>query len=115
MKAKKKGGYKYGVRIYWSPEDDAYVAEVPELLGCATHGATFEEAARNAEDAIESWIMGAKAAGNPIPEPVATKKYSGKFMTRIQPQIHKALALKAEDNGKSLNRLVEEILEKSVS
>ena len=115
MKRKKKKEHKYAVRISWSPADGAYVAEVPELVGCATHGASFEEAARNAEDAIESWMMGAKAAGNPIPEPIATKKYSGKFIARIQPQIHRALAIKAENNGKSLNRLVEEILERAVS
>jgi predicted RNase H-like HicB family nuclease len=64
----------YNVSLYWSEEDGVYVAEVPELPGCATHGSTSEEAMGNARDAIESWIIGAKESGNSIPEPIAMKK-----------------------------------------
>jgi predicted RNase H-like HicB family nuclease len=60
---------KYEVIIYWSKEDDAYVAEVPELAGCAAHGASQEEALHNAQDAIGLWVETAREFGNPIPEP----------------------------------------------
>ena len=60
---------KYEVIIYWSAEDGAFIAEVPELPGCAAHGMTQEEALRNAQDAMRLWIDTAKEFGDPIPEP----------------------------------------------
>ena len=60
---------KYEVIIYWSEEDQAYIAEVPELPGCAADGATYQEALANAETVIQEWIETAKELGRPIPEP----------------------------------------------
>lgn len=60
---------KYEVIIYWSDEDEAFVAEVPELAGCMADGATYQEALANAEIAIQEWIETAKELGRPIPEP----------------------------------------------
>lgn len=53
--------------ICWSDQDDAYVAEVPELPGCMAHGNTCESAAANANEAIQLWIDTAKEFGDPIP------------------------------------------------
>lgn len=64
---------KYEVIIYWSEEDDAYVAEVPQLAGCAAHGDSQEEALRNAQDAISLWIETAREFGDPVPEPVGRR------------------------------------------
>ena len=60
---------KYEVIIYWSDEDQAFVAEVPELPGCAAHGSTQETALANAQEAIGLWIETAKESGDPIPAP----------------------------------------------
>ena len=60
---------KYEIIIYWSNEDVAFIAEVPELTGCAAHGNTQEEALQNANDAIQLWIDTAKEFGDPVPEP----------------------------------------------
>jgi predicted RNase H-like HicB family nuclease len=60
---------KYEVIIYWSEEDGAFIAEVPELPGCSAHGATQEEALSNAQDATRLWIDTAKEYGDPVPEP----------------------------------------------
>jgi predicted RNase H-like HicB family nuclease len=60
---------KYEVIIYWSVEDEAYVADVPELPGCSAHGPTQESALSNAQDAIRLWIDTAKEFGDPVPEP----------------------------------------------
>ena len=60
---------KYEIIIYWSDEDEAIVAEVPQLPGCAAHGGTQDDALRNAQDAIRLWIDTAKEFGDPIPEP----------------------------------------------
>ena len=60
---------KYEIIIYWSDEDEAFVSEVPELTGCAAHGATQESALASAQEAIRLWIETAKEFGDPIPEP----------------------------------------------
>ena len=60
---------KYEIIIYWSGEDDAFVAEVPELPGCAAHGASQELALANAQQAIQLWVETAREFGDPIPEP----------------------------------------------
>ena len=61
--------YKYEVIIYWSAEDDVFVAEVPELPGCMAHGDTYESALLSAQEAIGLWVDTAKEFGDPIPEP----------------------------------------------
>jgi predicted RNase H-like HicB family nuclease len=60
---------KYEVIIYWSKDDQAFIAEVPELLGCAADGATYQEALANVETVTQEWIETAKDLGRPIPEP----------------------------------------------
>ena len=60
---------KYQVIIYWSKDDQAFVAEVPELPGCAADGATYQEALANVETVIQEWIETAKDLSRPIPEP----------------------------------------------
>ena len=59
----------YEMIVWWSAEDDAYVVDVPELPGCMAHGATRQEAIKNAEDAIRFWIKTAKENGLEIPQP----------------------------------------------
>jgi predicted RNase H-like HicB family nuclease len=60
---------KYEIILYWSNEDEAFIAEVPELAGCAADGATRQEALANAETVIAEWIETARGLGRPIPEP----------------------------------------------
>ena len=59
---------KYEVFIYWSDEDQVFVAEVPELPGCSAHGSTQEAALASAQEAIRLWIDTAREFGDPIPE-----------------------------------------------
>jgi predicted RNase H-like HicB family nuclease len=61
--------YKYEIIIYWSAEDQAFIAEVPELPGCAAHGSTPAEALSQAGEAITLWIETAREFGDPVPEP----------------------------------------------
>lgn len=61
--------HKYEVVVYWSADDEAFVAEVPELPGCAAHGSTPEEALREAQEAITLWLDTAREFGDPIPAP----------------------------------------------
>ncbi|MBI2432888.1 MAG: type II toxin-antitoxin system HicB family antitoxin [Candidatus Hydrogenedentes bacterium] len=61
--------FRYEIIIYWSEEDQAYIAEVPELPGCAADGPTYQEALAQAEVIIGEWIETARELGRPIPEP----------------------------------------------
>jgi predicted RNase H-like HicB family nuclease len=64
-----KPEYRYEVIIYWSDEDAAFIAEVPELPGCAADGPTYAEAVTNVEVIIREWIETARELGRSIPEP----------------------------------------------
>lgn len=59
----------YEIILYWSERDRAFIAEVPELPGCAADGATYREAIQNVETIMEEWIETARELGRPIPEP----------------------------------------------
>jgi predicted RNase H-like HicB family nuclease len=60
---------KYEVIIYWSAGDNSFIAEVPELPGCAADGATKQAALKNVDLVVKEWIATAKSLGRPIPEP----------------------------------------------
>jgi len=61
--------FKYEVIVYWSDEDQAFIAEVPELPGCAADGQTYQKALANVQVIIKEWIETAKEEGRLIPEP----------------------------------------------
>jgi len=67
---------KYEIIIYWSQEDNAFIAEVPELPGCMADGKTYQEALRNAEIIISEWIETAKELGRKIPQPRGRLMYA---------------------------------------
>ncbi|MFN2427008.1 MAG: type II toxin-antitoxin system HicB family antitoxin [Candidatus Binatia bacterium] len=71
-----RSDWKYEIIIYWSDEDQAYVAEVPELPGCAADGATYTQALANVEAIIGEWIETARELGRPIPEPKGRLLYA---------------------------------------
>jgi len=68
--------WKYEIIIYWSEEDQAYIAEVPELPGCAADGPTYKQALANVEMIIQEWIETAKELKRPIPEPKGRLLYA---------------------------------------
>ena len=61
--------YKYEIILYWSNEDNSYIAEVPELAGCMADGNTMQSALENVHTVIEEWIETAKLMGREIPVP----------------------------------------------
>lgn len=61
--------HKYETIIYWSDEDQIFVAEIPELPGCMAHGTTPEAALAQAQEAMQLWIDTAREFGDPVPEP----------------------------------------------
>lgn len=64
-----KTNNRYGIILYWSEQDGAYIAEVPELSGCSADGLTYQEAIQNIVVVIDEWIQTARDLGRPIPKP----------------------------------------------
>lgn len=106
--------YKYKIDLTWDSEDKLYIARVPELDGCLSHGKTEFEAIRNVEKAIHGWIKTAKEFKMKIPEPVYQRNFSGSFNIRVPQEVHRHLALKAVEEKVSLNHLVSHILAKAI-
>jgi len=67
---------RYEIIIYWSEADQAFIAEVPELPGCAADGATYEEAVANALVVVDEWVETAQGLGRPIPQPRGRLMYA---------------------------------------
>jgi predicted RNase H-like HicB family nuclease len=85
----------YGMILVWSEEDDAYLARVLELPGCAADGKTREEAIANAVEAIEDWIATAKELGREVPPPLSDQQYyeqAKEFAAQNQAQFQKAVS-----------------------
>jgi len=67
---------KYEVIIYWSDDDDSFIAEVPELPGCMADGTTYNEVMKRIQEVMDEWIETAKQLDRPIPEPKGRLKYA---------------------------------------
>ena len=67
---------RYEIIIYWSHDDNAYIAEVPEIAGCMADGPTASEVVKNVEKVIQEWIETATELGRPIPEPKGRLRYA---------------------------------------
>jgi predicted RNase H-like HicB family nuclease len=67
---------RYEIIIYWSQQDDRFIAEVPELPGCMADGKTYSETLQNAEEVMREWIDYAKELGREIPEPKGRLVYA---------------------------------------
>ena len=76
MSMGKKSDARYEIIIYWSEEDQAFIAEVPELPGCAADGKTYKEAVANAEVVIQEWIETARELGRAVPQPKGRLLYA---------------------------------------
>lgn len=102
----------YTYRVTWSENDQEYVglcAEFPSLSWLASKP---ETALKGIMKVVADVVADMDASNEPIPEPIATKHYSGKFMVRVPPEIHRTLALEAAEAGVSLNRLASAKLSK---
>lgn len=112
--AKKHFELKYKLEINWSPDDGAYVVKVPELPGCVTHGDTMDEAYKNAKEAILGYLESLERRRLPIPKPLSEKTFTGKIPLRIDPILHRNLAIRASIEGLSVNKFIESKLKKAV-
>jgi len=90
--------------------EDGVAASIPDLPGCISQGDTVEEALENIEDAKRGWLETALKQGNEIPLPGHAREYSGKLLLRMARTLHRALAVRAEKEGVSLNQYINYLL-----
>lgn len=95
----------YTYRVTWSPEDGEHVGLCVEFPSLSWLAATPEEALLGIRQIVSEAVADMQSAGETVPEPLAEKNYSGEFRVRIPPEVHRALALQAAEQGVSLNRL----------
>jgi predicted RNase H-like HicB family nuclease len=108
---------RYPAEVFWSDEDEGFIATAPDLPGCSAFGDTQVEALAELDHAIVAWKEAALAAGNPVPPPSkpAQTEYSGKFVVRMAKSMHAQLAVAAHREGVSLNQYVVTLLATSGS
>ena len=97
---------RYPSEVFWSDEDEGFIATAQDLPGCSAFGETQEEAIRELQDAITAWVAAAKAAGNPVPTPSPRPAFSGKFVVRVPKTLHASLVRQAKLEQSSLNQYV---------
>lgn len=105
----------WSFRFEWSDEDNCYVASVAELPGCMSDGQTIGEAARMIREALISHVCALLKHGDKIPEPPKPEKYKGNIPLRVSPEKHCKLARRANAEGKSVNKLLNEIIDKGIA
>ncbi len=96
---------RYSYRVTWSEADQEYVGLCAEFPSASWLAATHEAALKGIRKLVSSIVADMKKSGEVIPQPIATRSFSGKFMIRVPPEVHRKLALKAAEDGVSLNRL----------
>jgi predicted HicB family RNase H-like nuclease len=97
---------RYTYRVIWSDEDQEYIGLCTEFPSLSWLAATPEEALTGIRQVVAEVVSDMETSGEPIPESISTRRYSGKFMARIPPDVHRKLAIEAAEAGVSLNRLV---------
>ena len=96
---------RYTYRVTWSEEDNEYVGLCAEFPSLSWLAGTPETALKGIRKVVADVVADLEAQGEALPEPLATKQYSGKFMVRVPPDLHRRLALEAAEAGVSLNRI----------
>ncbi len=102
---------KYNILIEWSNDDNVYVVSVEELPHCMTHGRTREEALAMAKEAIKGHVEALNKEGAFVPEPIALNTYSGDFLVRANPDLHKRLVQYSKKVGRPMNEVSVDIIE----
>jgi predicted HicB family RNase H-like nuclease len=103
MSTMKNDHYTY--RVTWSAEDKEYVGLCAEFSSLSWLAGSPEAALRGIREVVADVIKDMRANGETVPEPLSSRRYSGKFMIRVPPETHRRLAVEAAEAGVSLNRL----------
>jgi predicted HicB family RNase H-like nuclease len=97
---------RYTYRVTWSEEDNEYVGLCAEFPSLSWLEAEPEAALSGIRSLVRKVVADLKRNKEAVPEPISTRPFSGKFMVRVPPEVHRLLAIQAAESGVSLNRLV---------
>lgn len=97
---------RYTYRVTWSAEDEEYVGLCAEFPSLSWLDETQDLALKGIRALVADVIADMSATGEPVPQPLATKQFSGKFTVRVPPNLHRQLVIESAESGVSLNRLV---------
>jgi predicted HicB family RNase H-like nuclease len=97
---------RYTYRVTWSDEDQEYVGLCAEFPSLSWLAGSQEEALQGIRDVVAEVIVDMKSHKEPVPEPIAARRYSGKFTVRVTPDVHRQLAIQAAEAKVSINRLI---------
>ena len=103
---------RYTYRVTWSEEDYEYVGLCAEFSSLSWLAKTPETALKGIRKVVAEVVKDMQERSETIPQPIASKRYSGKFVVRVPPEVHRNLAIKAAESGVSLNRLASSKLSK---
>ena len=96
---------RYTYRVIWSEDDQEYVGLCTEFPSLSWLGKTPESALKGIREVVEGVIKDMRRDGEEIPQPISSRRFSGKFMVRVPPEVHRNLAIQAAEAGVSLNRI----------
>ena len=99
--------------VEWSAEDRCFVGSAPPLVGQSCHGDTEAEVLAQLQTIVDEWVHLLLTDGKPLPASTSKRKFSGKFVVLLSPEIHRKIALKAMAQGDSLNHYVAETLDRA--
>ena len=97
---------RYTYRVTWSEDDNEYVGLCAEFPSLSWLSSTPETTLKGIRKLVSEIVKDIKSNNEIIPEPIACRQYSGKFMVRVPPDVHRNLAIRAAESGISLNRVV---------
>lgn len=101
---------RFTYRVTWSEEDNEYVGRCLEFPSLSWLAPTPEEALTGVRQLVAEVVRDLESSGEPVPEPLSTRPFSGRFLVRIPPELHRRLAIEAAEAGVSLNRLASDKL-----
>lgn len=96
---------RYTYRVTWSEDDNEYVGLCAEFPSLSWLALTPETALKGIRNSVAEVVADMEASGEEVPNPIACRSYSGKFMVRVPPDVHRKLAVQAAESGVSLNRI----------
>ncbi len=96
---------RYTYRVTWSEDDNEYVGLCAEFLSLSWLALTPETALKGIRKLVADVVKELATTGETVPEPISCRSYSGKFMVRVPPDVHRKLAVQAAESGVSLNRI----------
>ena len=96
----------YERKVFYSKEDKGWIAVIPELAGCSAFGKSPDKALEELEIAKDLWLEAARKDKRHIPEPLAERDLTGKFVVRLPKELHHTLVIQAKEQGVSLNQFM---------